>query len=80
MRSYGQTSPNLFGSGTDSEIRTRLADGAGSPVQSQRNSVRVLYADELERLSLQTRKAVARLVVGELVLVIRVLEEPLPCL
>ena len=35
----------------------------------------MLDTNELERLSLRTRKAVARLVVGELVLVIWVFEE-----
>ena len=40
----------------------------------------MLYADERERLPLGTRKAVALLVIGELVLVIWVFEEPLPCL
>ena len=40
----------------------------------------MLYAGELERLSLWTRKAVAVLVVCESVLVIWVFEEPLPCL
>ena len=38
----------------------------------------MLYADERERLPLWAHKAVTLLVVGELVLVIRVLEEPLP--
>ena len=37
----------------------------------------MLYADERERLPLWARKAVALLVIGELVLVVRVIEEPL---
>ena len=37
----------------------------------------MLYADERERLPLWACKAVTLLVIGELVLVIRVLEEPL---
>ena len=77
VRPYGQTSPNLLGPCTDSEGRARLADGAGSPVQSQWDSVRMLYADERERLPLWARKAVALLVIDELVLVVRVFEEPL---
>ena len=45
-----------------------------------RDSVRMLYTDEREHLSLWTRKAVATLVIGESVLVIRVFEELLSCL
>ena len=77
VRPYGQASPNLLGPCTDSEGRARLADGAGSPVQSQWDSVRMLYADERERLPLWARKAVALLVIDESVLVVRVFEEPL---
>ena len=78
MRTYRQSSPNLFGPRTDSEGWAHLADGLRGPVQTQRDSIRMLDTNELERLSLRTRKAVARLVVGELVLVIWVFEEPLP--
>ena len=80
MRTYRQASPNLFGPRTDSEGWAHLADGLRGPVQTQRDSIRMLDTNELERLSLRTRKAVARLVVGELVLVIWVFEEPLPLL
>ena len=80
VRPYGQASPNLFGSGTGSEGRACLADSTCSPVQTQRDSVRMLYADERERLSLGTPEAVVVLVIGESVLVIWVFEEPLPCL
>ena len=78
MWTYGQASPNLFGPRTDSEGWAHLADGLRGPAQTQRDSIRMLDTNELERLCLRTRKAVARLVVGELVLVIWVFEEPLP--
>ena len=77
---YGQTSPNLLGPCTNSEGWTRLTDGTRGPVQTQRDSIRMLDTNKVERLSLWARKAVALLVIGELVLVIRVLEEPLSCL
>ena len=77
VRSYRQAAAGLSGPGTDSEGRARLADDPRSPVQPQRDSIGVLDTDELERLTLWTRKAVALLVIGELVLVIQVFEEPL---
>ena len=80
VRPYCQAPPNLSGLRTGSEGRACLTDSTCSPVQTQRDSVRVLYADERERLSLGTPEAIALLVIGESVLVIWVFEEPLPCL
>ena len=51
MRTYRQASPNLFGPRTDSEGWAHLADGLRGPVQTQRDSIRMLDTNELERLS-----------------------------
>ena len=51
-----------------------------SPIQSQRDPVGVLCADEREHLPLWTLEAVVVLVIGEPVLVVWIFEEPLPCL
>ena len=72
--------PISFGFGTGSEGWAYLTDSTCSPVQSQRDSVHMLYADERERLPLGTPEAVTVLVIGESVLVIWVFEEPLACL
>ena len=78
VRAYRQASANFSGPRTHSEGWTRLTDGTRGPVQTQRDSIRMLDTNKVERLSLWARKAVALLVIGELVLVIWVFEEPPP--